>query len=157
MPDTYRFRRLDDEETICVSFETMMTQDAAGFIEVDGVAYKRVHARPPSLPTAAPLDLNKPIISDALGFPEAQLADFEADRVANGFSGIEFIRDPGVPQFFQVKITSMYEWAKYIKHRGLRDKNSRNGGGACPSVEEFKRLQEEMLEKYPVDRQILSY
>lgn len=94
-------------------------------------------------------ELDKPIVSDALGFSEQQFNDFEADRVKNGHVGIEFVRDKDVPQFFQVKCSSREAWAKYVKHRGMYDRNSRNGGSFTIDDKEFDRLKQEMLKKYP--------
>jgi hypothetical protein len=93
----------------------------------------------------------KPIVSDALGFISDQLGQFEVDRVKHGFTGIEFVPDKDVPQFMQVKASSRSEWARYVKHRGMYDKNSRNGGGAVPSEKEFEELKARMLEKYPIN------
>jgi hypothetical protein len=65
-----------------------------------------------------------PPVSDALGFGGGQLADFEADRKANGFSSIEFKPDPSVPEFMQVHAGSRREMLKYAKHRGLVDRST---------------------------------
>lgn len=94
-------------------------------------------------------ELDKPIISDALGFSEQQFQDFETDRVKNGHTGIEFVRDKDVPQFFQVKCSSREAWSAYVKHRGMFDKNSRNGGAFTISDKDFERLKQDMLKRYP--------
>lgn len=152
MTDTYQFQREDTGAVMDVDFATMMQQDAAGYLTLpDGCIAKRIRMPLPAKSHEPhDIELAKPILSDALGFTEAQLSEFEVDRKANGFTGIEFVRDPMCAQFYQVKITSMAEWARYVKHRGMRDKNSRNGGAAVPSDADFERLRQEMLEKYPV-------
>ncbi len=129
---TYLFRREDDGQVVEVDFATMMGQDAAGYITLpDGTPARRcLHleterdGRPPRKESPY---LEKPIVSDALGFCEEQLADFEEDRRANGFRGVEFVRDPLVPQFFQVKCKSRAEHDRYVKHRGMVNR-SYNGG-----------------------------
>lgn len=64
------------------------------------------------------------ITSDALGFTEAQLPDFDEDRKRNGFSGIEFAVDPTEPTFRQVKCNSRKEFTRYMKHRGYSPKET---------------------------------
>lgn len=95
----------------------------------------------------------KPIISDALGFTEGQLAQFEADRIKHGFSDVEFVRDPQVPEFYQVKMGSEETKSRYMKHRGYHDRNSLNGGGAHLTPELLAALQRQMLERYPPRKQ----
>lgn len=151
MPDTYPFRREDNGEIVQLPFDKMMEMDACGCVTLpDGVMARR--ARGLEQPTAAQAtgsnELNKPIISDALGFTETQLQEFEVDRVSHGFSGVEFVRDPRVPQFFQVKIKSQKEWARYVKHRGMFDQNSRNGGSVCLTPQQLQDAKERILARY---------
>src|SRR4051812_11415353 len=97
---SYQFRRQDNDQIIEVDFEQMMTKDAMGRITLsDGVVAREIRR---SCRSVEQSDGNAsrvapPIISDALGFTEHQFDVFEADRVASGFKGIEFIRDPAVP------------------------------------------------------------
>ena len=93
-------------------------------------------------------ELDKPILSDACGFIEQQLGDFETDRVKNGFRGIEFVRDKDVPQFFQVKCSSRKEFDRYMKHRGMYDKNSSNGSSAGITEKEINEAAQRVKEKY---------
>ena len=123
-----------------VDFLTMMGQ-RDGYLDIDGVCHKRLHepdTKPrPSIPERAE------ILSDTLGFGQHQLAEMEADRKRNNFNGVEFVRDKAVPEFIQVKIDSQKEWKKYVAHRGLHDRNGRNGGGGAVGVaqmEASKRL-----------------
>ena len=95
-------------------------------------------------------ELEKPIVSDACGFIQQQLGDFETDRVKNGFTGIEFVRDKDVPQFYQVKCNSRKEFARYVKHRGMCDRNSRNGSAAGITQKELDAAARLVKEKYPV-------
>jgi len=138
----YYYRREDNGELVTVPYSEAIRQDIAGYIAIGGVPAKRVHSKDPvdstekSKPTAAHKD--RPIISDTLGFGQHQLADFEADRKANGFNGVEFVRDPTVPEFFQVKIDSQKEWGKYVKHRGMFDKNSMNGSSVMLTEKDFE-------------------
>jgi hypothetical protein len=120
----------------------------------DGVVAREIRQSCRSVENREGIDpgdvLNKPMLSDSLGFTEHQFADFERDRVANGFVGVEFVRDPAVPQFFQVKCSSPAQWQAYVKHRGARDQNSRNGGGAALTPE-LLRQAEEMARRTTVD------
>ena len=127
---TYLFRREDNGEVVEVDFATMMSAES-GFITLpDGVSAKRCvgleierdgESRCRSVAEHAIVP--PPILSDSLGFPEAQLQDFEADRKANGFTDVEFVRDKHVPQFFQVKFRGRAAWRRYVKHRGMVDKS----------------------------------
>ena len=93
-------------------------------------------------------DLNKPIVSDALGFIESQFDEMEADRVKNGHVGVEFVRDKDVPQFYQVKCSSQDAWSRYVKHRGMFDRNSRNGGSASIGKAELEQAERLAREQY---------
>ena len=156
MNDKYLFRRADNDRVIEVGFEAMIGMDSLGFITLpDGVTARRCqHLEAPALraKTGAVKELNKPIVSDSLGFTFHQLDDFELDRQKNGFVGTEFKPDPLVPGFFQVRFTSQAEKDRYAKHRGQFEKNSRNGGGTPPSEQQVEKMRAKILEKYPVQK-----
>ncbi len=80
-----------------------------------------------------------PIISDSLGFTASQLPEMEAHRKIHCFSGIEFVRDKNFKRnhFYQVKCSSHSLWQKYLKSRGVMDKNSLNGSGK-PNPEQLQ-------------------
>ena len=80
------------------------------------------------------------VVSDAIGFPIQALADREADRKANGFSGIEFKPDPQVPEFCQVHGASRKELLKYAKHLGYQDQGKT--GYLSLSEDDFARARE---------------
>ena len=131
---SYLFRREDDGEVVEVDFEQMMWQDRAGYITLpDGCQAKRcLHLeleRDGRRVASRPIETGTPrtIVSDSLGFGEHQLADFEQDRQQSGFLGVEFVRDPQVPQFFQVKCSSRAEYERYVKHRGMVNKTGIGG------------------------------
>lgn len=148
------FRREDNDELIEVDFATVMDrQDASGYLLLDdGVFARRCwHLEEKPAPPSKRAELDKPIVSDTLGFTAHQLAEFEADRRANGFSGIEFVQDRLEPSFYQVKCDNADVWRKYMKHRGLADRNSRNGGGAQLTPGQLDRLKSRMLDEYPAD------
>ena len=69
-------------------------------------------------------------------------------RSKNGFRGIEFVRDKDVPQFFQVKCSSRKEFDRYMKHRGMYDKNSSNGSSAGITEKEINEAAQRIKEKY---------
>jgi len=79
-------------------------------------------------------------VSDSLGFGKRQLAEMEADRKANGFGGIEFVPDPQVEGFCQVKYASSSDYDRYARHRGFV--NATGVGGVIVSVEELNRAKE---------------
>ncbi len=150
----YLFRREDNGRIESLSFLEMMAMDAAGFVTLaDGVQARRCRTAETIIAVdkqEARKELEKPILSDSLGFCANQLADFEADRVKHGFTGVEFVREPGLPEFIQVKISSAAEWARYVKHRGMCDRNSRNGGGVAFTPEQMEDAKQRILQKYPV-------
>lgn len=164
--DVYYFRREDNDEIIEVDFQTAMSADAAGFITLpDGVVARRARSLEPRLEASSKgtPELNKPMVSDALGFIAEQLPDFEADRKRHGFSAIEFVRDPTCPTFVQVKCSSPAEFQRYREHRNemskspsnkfkgeFNDKNRRNGGGQPLSKRDFEIAEAKIREKYPV-------
>lgn len=150
MTSTYSFRRQDNGEIIQVGFQEMMTKDSAGFITLpDGVAARQVHEGVIAAPREGTASVvGKPIISDALGFTEHQFPEMEAARQLGKFSGVEFVRDPQVPTFFQVKCAGPDEHRRYMEFRGMYDKNSRNGGGATMSQDQLDRASQLVVEKY---------
>lgn len=155
MADKYEFRREDTGKIISVNFETMMTQDAAGYISLTRsgkeIIAKRVNRstekkQPEKVESSGVFHQ----VSDALGFTEHEFTKFEEDRKKNGFSGVEFTRDPDVPSFFQARFSSRKEWDRYVKHRGSIDMNGINGGSAALSEKDFEDAKRKALEKYPV-------
>lgn len=125
----YRFVRESDGRAVWVSFEKMMTKDIAGFIDLpDGTRARHDHSdvcfrksrreRVGNVQTPP---------SDSLGFTVNQLPEFEEDRVRNGFRDVEFVQDPHVPEFCQVKFSSEGARRRYMRHRGFFDKSSTVG------------------------------
>lgn len=131
---SYQFRREDNGEVVEVDFAYMMEhQDVGGFITLpDGTQAKRIN-RPTEKPETKADGADRPVVSDALGFCEYQLGDFETDRKMNGIKGIEFRRDPSFPQFFQA-VGSQKAMEAYSKHRGFEDKNPTSGAALSPQM-----------------------
>jgi len=128
---TYIYRRDDNEELVEVPWSVMIDQRAGYITLPDGVSARRcLHleadrdGRPGKTP--APERADREYVSDAMGFTEAALPDFEADRVKHGFTGIEFTQDPTEPTFRQVKCRSRKEYQRYMRHRGMFDKSTRS-------------------------------
>ena len=140
----YKFRREDTGEVIEVPWEVMIQQEFGYITLEDGTLARRcLHLEDHSKAKRKDSRTgSKEIISDSLGFGEHQLADFEKDRKANGFSGVEFIRDPAVPEFFRVKCSSRREFNRYVAHRGMVNKNSI--GGVRFTEEELEGAKEMM-------------
>lgn len=94
--------------------------------------------------------IQAPIISDSLGFCEHQYEEMEVHRVKNGHTDIEFVRDPKVPEFIQVKCGSEEAKRRYMKTRGFSDNNTRNGSKAMFNEDIMREAERMMREKYPV-------
>lgn len=142
----YAFRRCDNSKIVWVDWPTMMNQDAAGYITLaDGSEARRcVHLerhprhRAGSTPRAVP----PPAISDSLGFPEQCLADRQAQLDKSGCLGIEFKRDPQVPEFYQVHASSRKAMDKYTRMRNLVNRTGSLGGGVMLTQQELDRAAE---------------
>lgn len=132
----YPFKREDNGEIVEVDFETMMAQDRAGFITLkDGVKARRVNQFTNAKPAVEKGNANMtPPPSDNLGFTVLQIAEFEEDRVRNGFTGVEFKQDPMCPEFVQVHFSSHAVRDKYIQHRGKVDRTRTKGATMTPGM-----------------------
>jgi hypothetical protein len=129
------FRREDNGELIELDFATVMAKQKDGFVQLDdGVLARRcIHLEQQAERAAKRAELDRPIISETLGFTSHQLAEMEADRKSHGFRGVEFIEDKDEPNYYNVKCDSPASWRAYMAHRGLCDRNGSNGGGASLS------------------------
>jgi hypothetical protein len=133
----YQFRieagQRGEGKIVKVGFEQMMEAEAGFLTLPDGRTAKRVY--PPSEKKSTKVDpgATPKIVSDAMGFPISAIKEFEADRVANGHTGIEFRPDPDVPEFVQVHCSSQAAKDRYMKHRAMHDRNSQNGSSAIMS------------------------
>ena len=137
MTKKYKFRCEETDEIVEFPFDIMMRQKY-GFLEHDGMTYRRIHDVPRMKKSSKYEGVKAEILSDTLGFGQHQFEEFEADRKRHGFTGVEFVRDKEVPEFYQAKIDSVKEWRRYIKHRGLVDRNGRNGGGSPISPDQIE-------------------
>lgn len=88
------------------------------------------------------LGIDRPVVSDSLGCIGEQVAELQADAQLHGFSAVEFKPDPHVPGFYQAHCNSPDQWRRYVEHRGLDDRNSRNGGTATLTPELLERAKE---------------
>ncbi len=128
----YAFRREDNGKLTWVPWAVMIMQDRAGFITLsDGAQARRClseenYASPQKMERTE-TGLARTITSDALGFGQHQFGEFEEDRRQHGFSGVEFVRDPQVPEFYQVKCRSRDEFNRYLSHRGYVQQSSLGG------------------------------
>jgi hypothetical protein len=140
------FRREDNGEVFEATFLQSLHQDVAGFIVLeDGTRAKRVqeYAPPKDLPEVQGNKGGREFVSDSLGFPAHQLADFEEDRVRNGFVGVSFTKDPGCQWFYQVRISDPTTKEKYLKHRQFADYN-RTGTKDFISQEQLDRAKQQI-------------
>ena len=146
MADEYKFRREDNGEIVEVDFRTAIEAHHGWITLPDGVEAKRVHDSPLRARETCVKTGSRAIVSDSMGFCDFQLQDFEADRKANGFTDVEFVRDPAVPGFMQVKCGSRDTYNKYAAHRGYDNKNSM--GGMRLSEEDMARAVDFVMDKY---------
>lgn len=100
-------------------------------------------------PKAAPVRERAEIVSDSMGFPIAQLPDFEADKKAHGHRGIEFVRDKDEPTFIQVRCDSREAFNRYAKHRGMVDRSQKNGSSAMLTADDLENAKKWAMDKYP--------
>ena len=82
------------------------------------------------------------IVSDNNGFPEQCLADRQTALAASGVQGIEFKRDPKVPEFYQCHASSWGAMDRYSKSRGLVNRTGSLGGGAMLNQDAFDKAKE---------------
>lgn len=147
MAKKYKFRREDNGKIVWVSFERMMQQQGGYITLDDGVAARRVHDEHRIRRRAKEKRYGtRDIVSDSLGFAQHQFEDFEKDRVAHGFTGVEFVRDPQVPEFYQVKCSSRDAFNRYVKHRGMVQKSGI--GGVILSEDELRRAEQFAKERF---------
>lgn len=135
-------------DTVSVDFETMMLAKDGYLTLPDGRTAKRVNRPSSRSATKAVAGVAPPIVSDAMGFTDNQLAEMEHDRVANGFNGIEFRQDPMEPRFYQVHCSSERAKAEYMRHRGFTDQNSQNGSAAAISPSQIDDARRMVLERF---------
>lgn len=142
-PYKYAFRRESDDSVVYANWSVVMDMEN-GYVTLDGEVMKRCpHLDKEGEKKKAKnvrLDGTPDIISDNLGFAQHQLDDFETDRKANGFSGIEFERDPMEPTFIRVKARSRAEMDRYTKHRGKINVSGKAGHILSP--EQLRRAEE---------------
>jgi hypothetical protein len=137
----YTFRK-DSGEIVEVDFDTMMTQQQQGMIQLaDGSWAKRVQEEMPESQPAAEL-ASHPILSDTLGFPDHQFGQMRQHLEQSGVRGIEFVRDKHYGKFIQVKCDSEQAKLAYAKSRQFADRNSTNGSGAMLSPELLEKTKE---------------
>lgn len=99
----------------------------------------------------------KKVVSDALGCFPQQLEAMRNDAKHSGFSGVEFVADKtstetdGTPNFYQATFSSESERQRYIRHRGLYDKNGSFSGATLgqEGMEAAQRLVERKYGKCP--------
>lgn len=133
----YQFAFEDNGEVIDVDFETMMTMDAAGYVEICGRVARRINRPSVRREVEQVSDhVNAPMISDNAGFIEAALPQWEKWRQEHGFRSVEYRPDPQVPGFVQVHFHNRKERERYIKALHKHDRNSSNGSKAmlCPTL-----------------------
>lgn len=144
---SYLFRRLDNDELVEVDFATMMTQQH-GFITLpDGVEARRVYPEAEPERAGAASTVEKPIVSDALGFPIQCLEEYETDRKAHGLKA-EYVQDPSCEWFVQVKFDNERDKQRYMKHHGYHDYNSKNGSRAMLTQHDLDNARRLIEERY---------
>lgn len=147
--DTVLFYREDTGETVTVPYGDALDMDITGRLERDGVVLRKVQrGQAEAVAVAADRTARngRPIVSDNLGFGAHQFAEFEHDRKSHGFTGVEFVRDKDVPDFYQVHVSSRGEWDRYVAHRGLVDRN--RSSGTVISAEGLREAEQRVRRQY---------
>lgn len=155
----YKFRREDTGEIIEVDFETMMEQDAGGFIEIE-VDGQKVTARrfrdDEKKPLSRPIMLAgaPPIVSDSLGVCDFQVEEFREDARKHGFSAVEFVKDPDFEftGFYQAKCTCPEQWKRYEEHRNYPNKSQKNGSGVAVTEDTLRSAKKLITSVYDSPR-----
>jgi hypothetical protein len=80
-----------------------------------------------------------------------QVAELREHARANGCR-VEFTPDPAVPEFYQARFGSEAEKQRYMRARGLHDKNGLNGGGATITGQQLERAAARILEQAEANR-----
>lgn len=143
---SYFYSREDNGQIVEVDFETAMSQQA-GFITLpDGVAARRVHFEEHQQPSGERKKLQSEIISDTLGVTDVKLDEYRQNAEQYGYR-VEWTQDPHEPTYYQARFPSWKERDRYMRFRGLCDKNSRNGGGAALSADCLERAKQRLLEQ----------
>ena len=154
MADKFPFRSVSSDavSVIWVDFEVMMDMDASGFIEVEGVVYRRARdlEEDKALPALSPVERKVELerISDNLGFIDECLPEMKQHLKQSGLKGIEFKSDPDVPGFTQVHASSQAAMTRYMRSRQYHDKNSLNGSGAIIGAYDLEQSRELVTRKY---------
>jgi hypothetical protein len=96
----------------------------------------------------------RPIVSElGLGCIADAVGEMRADAALHGFTGVEWKPDPklvmdGEPLWYDAHFSDPDQHARYVEHRGMSDRNSRNGGGAVITSEHLSAMSERMKRKY---------
>ena len=133
----------DDGNIYELSFEQMIEAKDGFFETDDGKILRRVRGNTVRVRKAE--RQRTEIISDAMGFSYLQLPEMRQHLKDSGCRGVEFIKDKNEPTFMQVKCDSPQSWQRYMKARGMFDKNSKNGSGAMLSEKDFEDAKELVL------------
>jgi len=137
---------LDDDGNIHeLTFEQMMSATDGFYQLEDGTWLRRV--RDATVKSSKVMNHRAEIISDSMGFPEAQLSAMQKHLNESGVKGVEFVRDRNEPKFFQVKCDGPRSFGKYLKSRNMQDYNSKNGSGATLTALDIENARELVLRK----------
>jgi hypothetical protein len=111
-----------------------MSSATRRFRYIDGQVREVTGAVNPDQPGVPP-----PAVSDTMGFPEQCLADRRAQLEQLQCPGIEFKRDPKVPEFYQVHGSSRKALEDYARRRNLVNRTGSLGGGVILSQDDLDR------------------
>jgi hypothetical protein len=122
------FQRLDTGEMVSVHKPVVITFGEAN-IEINGefVRCRKISNSDPSGAMAPP----PPVFSEiGLCFPQHELEKKREHVERHGFTGVEFRRDPRVPESFNVHFSGPEERKRYEKSLGVENFSGFNGGRA---------------------------
>lgn len=137
----FPFRKTDGT-IIWLSWAEMMEATVDEFTLKDGSTARRARdLEPKTVPADKGVERNDGL-SDSLGFTGEVLLEMRDHLKESGVKGIEFREDPQVPGFYQVHYSSEGAKQKYMRARGFRDQNSRNGAGSVIGPGDIERAQQ---------------
>jgi hypothetical protein len=153
MSEKYYFRREDNGEVVEGTYGDCLNMDVMGYITLDdGVQARRCNRPSMHYKGEVPAGASKFEHVSSLTFaciPQA-VEDFANDAKRNGFH-IDWKPDyksadaDGTINSYNAHIP-LNELERYRKHRGVHDRNSKNGSGAMLSPEHFEQAKQ-LLER----------
>lgn len=141
-----------------VDFDLEITLQAVGdYLDHDGQKYKRVRdlsslpARNKPKGKGTANTPTKAIVSDAMGCPEHQVKKMQLEAYTNGFTDVEWKKDPDYKEnlFYQAHFKDRRAHQDYIQFRKLVDRNGLLGGsGGGIDAKQLEQASESLQQRF---------